>query len=288
MKLSYYDITNTEIPEIRFLPMDKESEFPTYEEAIEFLSETMPNRNGKYGYKSNKMTCVKGTLVLFQYDAKLIASARFLENIKYENPIVHSEQDISKGYYIFDVSSVRIFEQPITATEYFKIDNKFKNFNQSTRKTDIKHLKEVLELINTKGNNFEYVDNTILPEEIDENEECIFEGAKKNITVNAYERSQEAREKCIEYYEKINNGKIKCEICGFEFSEVYGDKFKDKIHIHHIIELAGIGEKYSVDPIHDLLPVCPNCHMILHSKRPAYTPDEVKKYIEMAKGNSIE
>lgn len=39
MKLNYYDINNTEIPEIRFLPMSKKDEFETYEEAIEFLSE---------------------------------------------------------------------------------------------------------------------------------------------------------------------------------------------------------------------------------------------------------
>ncbi|MDF2882893.1 MAG: putative restriction endonuclease [Clostridiaceae bacterium] len=280
LKNDYYDFNNKSIPEIRFLPMDKEREFPTYEEAIEFLSETMPNKNGKYGYRSNKMTCKERSLVLFQYDAKLIASASFLENIKYENPIVYSEQDISKGYYIFDVSSIRIFEQPITAAEYFNIDNKFKNFNQSTRKTDIKYLKEVLELINTRGNNFKYVDNTILPEEIDEYEYGIFEGAKKNITVNAYERNKEAREKCIKYYKKINNGIIKCEICGFEFSDVYGEKFKKKIHIHHIKELSEIGQEYTVDPINDLLPVCPNCHMILHSKRPAYSPSEVKDFIK--------
>lgn len=277
MKLSYYDINNTEIPEIRFLPMDKDREFPTYEEAIEFLSETMPNRNGKYGYRSNKMTCKDGTLVLFQYDAKLIASASFLENIKYEKPIMYSEQDISKGYYIFEVSSIQIFDEPITAAEYFNIDNTFKNFNQSTRKTDLIHLKKVLNLISSKIKNFEYSDNTMLPEEIEE-DKCIPEGAKKQVTVNAYERSKEAREKCIEHYKKINNGKIKCEICEFEFSDAYGEKFKDKIHIHHIIELSEIGEEYIVNPIDDLLPVCPNCHMILHSRRPAYTPIEVQNF----------
>ena len=119
----------------------------------------------------------------------------------------------------------------------------------------------------------------MLPEEINENEEGIYEGAKKNITVNAYERNKEAREKCIEYHKKINNGIIKCEICGFEFSDVYGEKFKEKIHIHHIKELSEIGQEYIVDPINDLLPVCPNCHMILHSKHPAFTPIEVKKFI---------
>lgn len=74
---------------------------------------------------------------------------------------------------------------------------------------------------------------------------------------------------------KINHGIIKCEICGFDFLEVYGEEFRDKIHIHHIKELSEIGKEYKIYPIHDLLPVCPNYHMILHSKKPAYTPKEV-------------
>lgn len=60
---------------------------------------------------------------------------------------------------------------------------------------------------------------------------------------------------------------------------VYGEEFSDKIHIHHIKEISSIGTEYEVDAINDLLPVCPNCHMVAHSKSPAYTPDEIRKMI---------
>lgn len=270
MKLNYYDINNTEIPEIRFLPMSKKDEFETYEEAVEFLSEEMVRRGGIYKYRTSNLKCKEGSLILFQYDGKLIASASFLENVKYKEP-----NDVNKGYFLFDVDSIRIFKEPITSEEFSYIDGSFKNFNQSTRKTDLLYLKDILQLINTKINNFVGLNNTILTEEIDENERGIPEGAKKQIIVNAYERNREAREKCIEYYKKLNHGIIKCEICGFDFSEVYGEEFGDKIHIHHIKELSEIGKEYKVDPIHDLLPVCPNCHMILHSKKTTYTPKEV-------------
>lgn len=101
--------------------------------------------------------------------------------------------------------------------------------------------------------------------------EKIIEGAKKQIIVNAYERSSEARRKCIEHYGS------KCVICGFDAGEIYGEEFKGKIHIHHIKPLSEIKDEYVVHPINDLIPVCPNCHMILHSKGEAYTPDEIKR-----------
>ncbi|WP_207648088.1 HNH endonuclease [Clostridium beijerinckii] len=285
LKNNYYDINNKSIPEIRFLPMSKDV-FKTYEDVVEFLSKTMCEKGGEYEYIRCKMRCKEGSLVLFQYDAQLIGSAKLSKIIDYEKPIIDSEGNKCCGHYIFDISSIRIFDSSITAKEYKKIDKLFKEFGQGSRETELKHLSKVLTLVNSKisdkDENFQF---TI--EEIS-NPEDIPEGAKKQIVVNAYERNREAREKCIEHYKRINNGKIKCEICEFEFSERYGEKFKEKIHIHHITELSEIGDEYIVDPINDLLPVCPNCHMILHSKRPAHTPDEVKKYIEIAKRSFIE
>ena len=52
-----------------------------------------------------------------------------------------------------------------------------------------------------------------------------------------------------------------------------------KIHIHHLVEIHTIGEEYEVDATKDLIPICPNCHMIAHSKKPAYTPEEIKEML---------
>ena len=112
-----------------------------------------------------------------------------------------------------------------------------------------------------------------LPEEIDESNNY-FEGAKKQITVNAYERNHQARSKCIEH-----NG-LDCKVCGFNFEQAYGEVGKDYIHVHHIKPLSEIQENYQVDPINDLIPVCPNCHAMLHRNKPAYTIQEVKQTIK--------
>lgn len=62
------------VEEIRLLPMGK-SVFSTREEVEEFFSNTLVERNGKYLYKTHTMNCKNNTLVLFQYDGVLIASA---------------------------------------------------------------------------------------------------------------------------------------------------------------------------------------------------------------------
>ncbi len=139
-----------------------------------------------------------------------------------------------------------------------------------------------IDLIN-KANSSKLDYNFSLPEEIqDKDANTLREGQKSTITVNAYERNAEARKRCLEYYYKINGGKIKCEICGFDFSKKYGEAFKDKIHVHHIVEISSIGEEYVIDPTKDLLPVCPNCHMVIHSKKPAFTIEAMKELIKQA------
>jgi 5-methylcytosine-specific restriction protein A len=34
--------------------------------------------------------------------------------------------------------------------------------------------------------------------------------------------------------------------------------------VHHITPLSKLREAHVVDPIKDLIPVCPNCHAMLH------------------------
>ena len=98
------------------------------------------------------------------------------------------------------------------------------------------------------------------------------EGKVSRIVTNTYERNPTARRLCIAHYG------TSCSICDFSFGNVYGDDFDDFIHVHHLTELAEIGEAYDVDPIRDLRPVCPNCHAIIHQRRPAYSIQEVKDF----------
>ncbi|NLK97261.1 MAG: hypothetical protein GX272_04170 [Epulopiscium sp.] len=125
---------------------------------------------------------------------------------------------------------------------------------------------------------------TLLPEElIPTQAERFIEGAKKQIIINAYERNPIARKKCIEIHGS------KCVICGFDFGTFYGADFEGKIHVHHIKPLHLIDETYEVNPEHDLVPVCPNCHMVLHSKQDGiFSIKEVQQMIEKSKDKESE
>ena len=111
------------------------------------------------------------------------------------------------------------------------------------------------------------------PEDV---EDVFFEGAKKQINVNKYERSKTARDKCIDHYGH------KCSVCGMDFFERYGDIGKDYMHVHHITPISEIGQLYELDPVKDLRPVCPNCHSMLHRKTPPLSINELKLMISKA------
>ena len=63
---------------------------------------------------------------------------------------------------------------------------------------------------------------------------------------------------------------------------MYGELGKDFIHVHHIVPLNTIGEEYKVDYKNDLIPVCPNCHAMLHRKlnNKYYSIEELKSIVK--------
>lgn len=135
------------IQEIRFLPNDKTT-FSTYEDIKEFFTETMVSRCGKYFFPNKGMNCKESTLVFFQYDGKLIAAAMLKSCVK---NTCYDEKNVEyKGYFIFDMETMVIFNEPITSDEIRNIDPAFKAFSQSKRKMDMIYLDKILDLIKIK------------------------------------------------------------------------------------------------------------------------------------------
>lgn len=88
--------------------------------------------------------------------------------------------------------------------------------------------------------------------------EALIEGSIIELTLSTYERDPAARKACLNYYG------MRCQACKSDFGETYGDLGRGFIHVHHITPLSKIREAHVVDPIQDLIPVCPNCHAMLH------------------------
>lgn len=98
-------------------------------------------------------------------------------------------------------------------------------------------------------------------------EEIISEGRIVTRTVQTRERSALLRRIAIEHF--THNGMIHCQCCGFNFPSFYGTRYgKDCIEIHHVkpifmYEDSNV-EQMAHEALQNLLPVCPNCHRVIH------------------------
>lgn len=99
------------------------------------------------------------------------------------------------------------------------------------------------------------------------------EGARKTVRVNAVERNTRARRACIAHHGPA------CSVCSVDFSQRYGDLGSGFIHVHHLNPLALTDEEYTVDPVNDLRPVCPNCHAMLHRTEPVLTIEQLREQL---------
>ncbi len=112
------------------------------------------------------------------------------------------------------------------------------------------------------------------------NPESAEEGNKVSVLVNKYERNRRNRELCIQAHRAV------CSVCGFDFAREYGEIGVGYIHVHHLTPLAVLeGKARKIDPVKDLLPVCPNCHEMLHRCSPPYTINRLKQMIANAKAD---
>lgn len=100
------------------------------------------------------------------------------------------------------------------------------------------------------------------------------EGKKSSKFVTIYERDQKLKKLA-----KNLHGTT-CFACGFNFGDFYGEYAKDFIHIHHVVPVSEFGGAKNVDPKTDLVPVCANCHGVIHRKKDrTLSVDELKVMI---------
>jgi SNF2-related domain/HNH endonuclease len=99
------------------------------------------------------------------------------------------------------------------------------------------------------------------------------EGALTKVLVNRYERSRYNRNICINFHGYA------CKVCGTNLAEYYGKIAEGFIHVHHSVPVSQLGPNYMINPIIDLVPVCPNCHAMLHKRNPPYSIQELQDKI---------
>jgi len=76
-------------------------------------------------------------------------------------------------------------------------------------------------------------------------------------------------------------GALACEVCGFNFAVVYGERGHGFIECHHLVALAELLPNTRTR-LEDLALVCSNCHRMIHRRRPWLQPDELRQSMQVS------
>ncbi|MCQ2001353.1 HNH endonuclease [Arthrobacter zhaoxinii] len=95
--------------------------------------------------------------------------------------------------------------------------------------------------------------------------------------VNNYEHDAEARRLCLAFHG------ICCAACGLVPAQRYGPGTDALLQVHHLVPGTDLPVDYVLDPVSDLVPLCPTCHAVAHTRVPVpYSPAEVRGLLASA------
>jgi 5-methylcytosine-specific restriction protein A len=100
------------------------------------------------------------------------------------------------------------------------------------------------------------------------------EGDLTQTLINKRERNPRNRLLCLSIHGDS------CGVCKSNPKIDFGTILGEILEVHHIEPLSEIEAAKVYDPKKDLIPLCPNCHRMIHKRKPAYTPDELRELIK--------
>ncbi len=177
------------------------------------------------------------------------------------------EGDTSKGDWYFKLRQ-RLFSQPSLAAGYEynrlrEVLNYYDNFvkskefrsNKATLAAGELALKSAAKKKTKKSG------NESIPDVLGEAEPSateLSEGALRQVSQTKHERNQALRQLCLKHFGAI------CQACGMKFEDVYGEIGKGYIEVHHLSPIGQTDGEHAVNPKTDLVPLCANCHAMIH------------------------
>lgn len=103
-----------------------------------------------------------------------------------------------------------------------------------------------------------------------DDQEPVMEGSVRLSLVTLRERNPRSRLLC----QRMHGSR--CVVCKLDPRSYYGNA-GSIMEVHHLQPLSLSGEARSYDPATDLVPLCPNCHRAVHTRRPVpWTPKEIR------------
>lgn len=96
---------------------------------------------------------------------------------------------------------------------------------------------------------------------------------------NRHEQDPEARRLCLAFHGDS------CAACGLVPTRRYGPSAAGILQAHHLVPGPDLAEDYVLDPVADLVPLCPTCHAAAHARVPdPYTPAEIRALLAAGDG----
>lgn len=178
---------------------------------------------------------------------------------------VYADKNSKRGDLFASIEDFRQFEAAIPIKlegEYLEQipsnlkNNYWRNGVRFIDKTVFDRISSNAVLTPSQADDFSQVDGT-------EDFETVIvgtEGKKSTYYGVRYERCPKLRRQAIAIHGLL------CKACDFDFEKAYGEHAKGFIHVHHVKPISEFGEEQVVDPVTDLVPLCANCHAIVHRK----------------------
>jgi 5-methylcytosine-specific restriction endonuclease McrA len=112
---------------------------------------------------------------------------------------------------------------------------------------------------------------TPVREDLENEHLLVSEGYSTQRVMTAASRSQKLRTLA---FKKHGNS---CAACGLNFRKKYEALKRDCMELHHVVPIS-LGVRKST--INDLIPLCPNCHRVAHTKRPPLKVFEIRRMLK--------
>lgn len=227
-----------------------------------------PKRYQKHLKPGTKVIYYKGTLKNKKFSSKRLSDAPHYFAIAKIGK-TYPDKESSKNDFFATITDFIPFKEAVLA----KYDSKYLETIPDSRKPNywrdgVRAIDEgTYQLIISKGrvNKVSEQKTAYISDKNAENYqdslESFSEGKASKRYVTTYERNPKYRKQAIAIHGDS------CTACGFNFGEFYGEYAEGFIHIHHIVPVSEFETPKEIDPETDLVPLCANCHCIVHRKK---------------------
>lgn len=181
---------------------------------------------------------------------------------------VYPDKASTKGDWFATVDDYQRFASPVgikdgaSYLETIPAQREKNYWRDGVRAIDASTFSRVLKLAGLTGGVMEPPTIAFPPEpEPDSDFESGEEGSKVLRYVTTYERDPRYRRQALAIHG------LRCAACDVDMGERYGAHAQGLIHVHHVVPVSQYDAPKKVDPAVDLVPVCPNCHAVIHRKK---------------------